>query len=69
MLLIGLILLEALHLVVGIRFALHSGNALEAARLINRKDQDDILHCLESIAQLPRWAVRRRPSVVQLRFL
>ena len=69
MLLVGLILLEAFHFVVGVRFTLHSGNALEATRFIDGEDQDNVLHCLKSIAQLPRGASGSRPSTMVLRLL
>ena len=68
-LLVGLVLLEALHFVVGVWLSLHSGDALEATRFIGREDQDDVFHCLKSIAQLPRGTSSSRPGTMILRLL
>jgi hypothetical protein len=51
-LLVNLVLLETLHFVVGVRLALHSGDALETPRFIDGEYQNDIFNSSESVTQL-----------------
>jgi hypothetical protein len=68
-LLVDLVLFEALCFVIGVWFTFHTGYSLKATWLIYWENQDDVLNCSKSVAQLSRWACSCSPSTMSLWFL
>jgi hypothetical protein len=48
---------KAFRFVTGIWFTLHNGKALEAATLIDRKYQNDMINLFESVCKFLGWTL------------